>query len=95
VLHATHGLLHLRGAGPDHVRRGLGRRGRRRDAAVVFQTLKKRRAGVFWAVPVPQTAPDTLDLVHRLSVGHASPGVKAIYADALGEEQQAIAARMW
>lgn len=32
--------------------------------AVVFETLKKRRSGVFRAVPVPPRLLDTLDLVH-------------------------------
>ena len=34
--------------------------------AVVFETLKKRRRGVFRAVPVPPGLPDQLDLVHGL-----------------------------
>lgn len=129
---------------------------------LVFETLKKRRSGVFRAVPVPPALLDTLDLVHgvkgaakrggpaagvrlwpwcrmtawrRVSevmdaagivpgphrcpkglrhgygvhaigagvplnllskwMGHASLEVTAIYANALGEEQRAIAARMW
>jgi len=128
---------------------------------IVFETLKKRRRGVFRAVPVPAAVLDTLDLVHgvrdaqkrpdaahrrlwpwcrmtawrRLAevfeaagvapgphrcpkglrhgfgvqaisagvplnllarwMGHASLEVTAIYANALGEEQRAIAARMW
>lgn len=128
---------------------------------IVFETLKKRRSGVYRAVPVPLNVLDTLDLVHgvkdaltrpeptrgriwpwcrmtawrRVSevmnaagiaagphrcpkglrhgygvhaigsgvplnllsrwMGHASLEVTAIYANALGEEQRAIAARMW
>ena len=34
--------------------------------AVVFETLKKRRQGVFRAVPVPPGLLDQLDLVHGL-----------------------------
>jgi integrase len=33
---------------------------------VVFETLKKRRSGVYRAVPVPHTLLDMLDLVHGL-----------------------------
>ena len=39
----------------------------RAAGVVVFETLKKHRAGVFRAVPVPQAVLDTPDLVHRLS----------------------------
>ncbi|MEE8291311.1 MAG: tyrosine-type recombinase/integrase, partial [Candidatus Tectomicrobia bacterium] len=39
------------------------------DQVVIFETLKKRRRGVYRAVPVPQTLLETLDMVH----GHASP----------------------
>ncbi len=128
--------------------------------AVVFETLKKRRRGVFRAVPVPEATLDTLNMVHGLKkaqkrrkaqgrvwpwsrmwgyrrvkevmnaagiidgphktpkglrhgygvhaiscgvplnmlskwMGHGSLEVTAIYANALGEEQRNIAARMW
>ena len=131
--------------------------------AIVFETLKKRRSGVYRAVPVPEGVLDTLNMVHGLTealkrqkkgvadqplwdwsrttaymrvkevlesaqiadgphkcpkglrhgygvlaissgvplnmlskwMGHASLEVTAIYANALGEEQRAIAARMW
>jgi integrase len=131
--------------------------------AIVFETLKKRRAGVYRAVPMPQDTLDTIDMVHALQkggkrkkngraeiplwprsrttafrrvkevmdaagisdgphkcpkglrhgygvhaigsgvplnmlskwMGHASQEVTAIYANALGEEQYNIAARMW
>lgn len=130
--------------------------------AVVFETLKKRRQGVFRAVPVPPGLLEQLDLVHGVReaqkrgkghverplwpwarntawrhvkavmvaadvadgphrspkglrhgygvhaigsgvplnllskwMGHASLEVTAIYADALGAEEQGIAARMW
>ena len=127
--------------------------------AIVFETLKKRRSGVFRAVPVPKTVLDTLAKVHDLRehrktakrkrlwdwsrmtayrriieimdkaaiadgahkcpkglrhgfgvhainsgiplnmlsrwMGHSSLEITAIYANALGEEQRQIAARMW
>lgn len=130
--------------------------------AVVFGTLKKRRQGVYRAVPVPPGLLDQLDLVHGLQeaqkrgkghadrllwpwarntawrrvkavmeaagipdgphrspkglrhgygvhaigsgvplnmlskwMGHATLEVTAIYANALGAEEQGIAARMW
>jgi integrase/recombinase XerD len=128
--------------------------------AVVFETLKKRKRGVFRTVPVPDTTLDLLAMVHGLRerkkgkqkpealwpwsritawrrvlevmdaakikdgphkcpkglrhgygvhaisksiplnmlskwMGHASLEVTAIYANALGEEQRNIAARMW
>ncbi|MBB4000825.1 tyrosine-type recombinase/integrase [Aureimonas pseudogalii] len=45
------------------------------DARVlVFETLKKRRAGVFRAVPVPAPLLDTLDLVHGLREARKRPG---------------------
>ena len=129
--------------------------------AVTFETLKKRKRGVYRAVPVPDATLDQLDMVHKLReqqkhrkqkaaplwpwhratawryvlavmdaakikdgphkcpkglrhgygvhaisrniplnmlskwMGHASLEVTAIYANALGEEQRNIAARMW
>ena len=33
---------------------------------VVFESLKKRRRGVFRAVPVPPELLDTLDMVHGI-----------------------------
>jgi integrase len=128
--------------------------------AVVFETLKKRKRGVFRAVPVPDDTLDLLAMVHGLRerknkqqkgaplwpwsratawrrmlevmdaakikdgpqkcpkglrhgygvhainrhiplnllskwMGHAPLEVTAIYANALGEEQRNIAARMW
>ena len=128
---------------------------------IVFETLKKRRTGVFRAVPVPADMLDTLDMVHGLReahkrqkglderlwpwtrthawrlvvgvmrtaqipdgphaspkglrhgygiagisagiplnmlrkwMGHASIETTAIYANAVGAEEQDIAARMW
>jgi integrase len=37
--------------------------------AIVFETLKKRRTGVYRAVPMPQDALDTIDMVHGLQEG--------------------------
>ncbi len=132
------------------------------DKAIVFETLKKRRRGVYRAVPVPDNMLDSLNMVHGLAedgkrrgakgetplwdwsrttafrrvkevleasgiadgphnapkslrhgygvhalnstvplnmlskwMGHASLEVTAIYANALGEEEHSIAARMW
>lgn len=127
---------------------------------LVFETLKKRRGGVYRAVPVPPELLDTLDLVHGVReaqrrgrgdaplwpwsrmtafrrvrevmavagipegphacpkglrhgfgvqavsrgialnmvqkwLGHAQLTTTAIYANAVGEEEQSIAARMW
>jgi len=129
---------------------------------IVFESLKKRRRGVFRAVPVPSDLIDTIDMVHgvreiqkkgraRLNeplwpwsrmtawrkvqdvieaagigkgphacpkglrhgfgvaavskgialnmvqkwLGHAQLTTTAIYANAVGEEEQSIAARMW
>jgi integrase len=105
--------------------------------AIVFETLKKRRSGVYRALPVPDSSLDILNTAHGLIeahrsrrkgvadgphkcpkglrhgfgvnaiskgvplnmlskwMGHASLKVTAIYANALGEEQRNIAARMW
>jgi integrase/recombinase XerD len=130
--------------------------------AIVFESLKKRRRGVYRVVPVPSGLLDTLDMVHGLReaqqrgkglsdrllwdwsrvtawrrvgavmdaagipagphrspeglrhgygvhaissgvplnmlskwMGHATLEVTAIYANALGAEEQGIAARMW
>ena len=127
---------------------------------VVFESLKKRRKGVYRAVPVPPELLDALDLVHGIReaqrrgqakallwpwsrmtafrrvqeviaaagipdgphacpkglrhgfgvqavsrgialnmvqkwLGHAQLTTTAIYANAVGEEEQSIAARMW
>ena len=128
---------------------------------IVFESLKKRRRGLFRAVPVPAVVLDALDLVHGLReaqrarddgksvrlwpwgratawrrvsevmqragidgpqskpkglrhgfgvaavqagiplnmvqkwLGHAQLSTTAIYADAVGAEEQAIAERMW
>jgi integrase/recombinase XerD len=129
---------------------------------IVFETLKKRRKGIYRAVPVPAAFMDALDMVHGIRetkkrpnggkgeklwnwsrttawrrvkevmeaaglqdgvhstpkglrygfgvaavkngialnmaqrwLGHAHITTTAIYADAVGEEEHAIAARMW
>lgn len=133
------------------------------DQSLVFETLKKRKKGVFRAVPIPPFLLDSLDMVHGLRemqnrkdksalttplwawtrqqgynivisvmekagihdgahkmpkglrhaygihaisrkvelnmikkwMGHSSMAVTEIYANAMGEEQRSIAARMW
>jgi integrase/recombinase XerD len=128
---------------------------------IIFESLKKRRKGLFRAVPVPPSFLDTLDMVHGIReaqtrpkgnppllwpwsratawrrvqeviqaagipggphacpkglrhgfgvqavsrgialnmvqkwLGHAQLTTTAIYANAVGEEEQSIAARMW
>jgi len=123
--------------------------------AITFESRKKRRAGIYRAVPVPATLLDALDLVHGIRdrqtraplwtwslktaytrvvevmeaagiegcqaspkglrhgfgvaciekgiplnlvqrwLGHAQLATTAIYADAVGEEERGIAARLW
>ena len=133
------------------------------DQVIILESLKKRRKGVYRAIPVPPFLLDTLDMVHGLTeiqrrgrrreldqplwpwsrttawrrvvavmkqadiaegphrvpkglrhgyaihalnkgvplnmvskwMGHSIMEITAIYANAVGEEQQAIAARMW
>ena len=133
------------------------------DQVIIVESLKKRRKGVYRAIPVPPSLLDTLDMVHGLTeiqrrgrrheldqplwswsrttawrrvvavmqqaditagphrvpkglrhgyaihalnkgvplnmvskwMGHSILEITAIYANAVGEEQQAIAARMW
>ena len=122
---------------------------------VTFESRKKRRPGVYRAVPAPETLLDALDLVHGIRdrkireklwpwsrktaytrvievmetagitgpqaspkglrhgfgvaciekgiplnlvqrwLGHAQLSTTAIYADAVGEEERGIAARLW
>jgi integrase/recombinase XerD len=126
-----------------------------RAAVLTFESKKKRRPGIYRAVPVPATLLDALDLVHGLRdrktrarlwtwslktaytrvvevmakaaitgpqatpkglrhgfgvaciergiplnlvqrwLGHAQLATTAIYADAVGEEERHIAARLW
>ena len=40
------------------------------DQTIIFETLKKRRRGVYRAVPVPPSLIDTLDMVHGLREAH-------------------------
>ena len=123
--------------------------------AVTFESRKKRRTGIYRAVPVPAALLDALDLVHGIRdhkararlwtwslktaytriievmeaagiagpqaspkglrhgfgvaciekgiplnlvqrwLGHAQLSTTAIYADAVGEEERGIAARLW
>lgn len=50
------------------------------DARVlVFETLKKRRPGVFRTVPVPAPLLDTLDLVHGLREARKKPGDRLLW----------------
>ncbi len=157
------GVLHFTGC---RISEALALTPRRIDlaaSAIVFETLKKRRAGVYRTVPVPPSLLDGLDLVHGIReqqkrragagdelplwtwhrshawrlvkavmreaglregphatpkglrhgygvaaitsgvplnmlskwMGHASLEVTAIYANALGAEERAIAERMW
>jgi integrase/recombinase XerD len=37
------------------------------DQVIIFESLKKRRKGVYRAVPVPHSLLDTLDMVHGLT----------------------------
>lgn len=60
-------LLHDTGC---RISEGLAVTGRRIDLPgqrVVFETLKKRRKGVFRAVPLSTSSLDTLDMVHGLT----------------------------
>ena len=40
------------------------------DGVLIFETLKKRRRGVYRAVPVPPAFLDTLDRVHAIHAAH-------------------------
>ena len=154
------GVLHATGC---RISEALGLTAERIDLAgrvIVFESLKKRRTGIFRAVPVPPELLDALDLVHGIReaqrrgaakallwpwsrmtafrrvqqvmraaaipegphacpkglrhgfgvhavsrgialnmvqkwLGHAQLTTTAIYANAVGEEEQSIAARMW
>ncbi len=46
--------------------------------AVVFESLKKRRRGVFRAVPVPPELLDTLDMVHGIREAQRRGQVQAL-----------------
>jgi len=56
--------------------------------ALIFESLKKRRAGVYRAVPVPPDLLDALDLVHGLRERQIRPGRG-------GEAAPAGEARLW
>ena len=47
--------------------------------ALVFETLKKRRSGVYRAVPVPPRLLDTLDLVHGVREARKGRGDPALW----------------
>jgi integrase len=61
---------------------------------LVIESLKKRRIGIYRAVPVPPALLDALDLVQKW-LGHAQLTTTALYADAVGVEEKNIARRMW
>ena len=59
----------LRTGGPRGATLARSRTARQIDLSgrvVVFESLKKRRRGVFRAVPVPPELLDTLDMVHGI-----------------------------
>jgi integrase/recombinase XerD len=43
------------------------------DGVLVIESLKKRRRGVYWAIPVPPSFLDTLDAVHDLRTARSGP----------------------
>ena len=73
-------ILHDTGC---RISEGLAVTGRRVDLAgqrVVFETLKKRRSGVYRAVPLPTGTLDTLDMVHGLSEAHRRKDARTLDA---------------
>src|SRR3954467_2583937 len=154
------GVLHATGCRISEALALTGQQIALSGRVVGFESLKKRKRGVFRAVPVPPELLDTLDMVHGLReaqrrgqtkallwpwsrmtafrrvqeviqrrgipdgphacpkglrhgfgvqavsrgialnmvqkwLGHAQLTTTAIYANAVGEEEQSIAARMW
>ena len=64
-----HSLRELCTRGPCGAVLAMSRTARQIDLSgrvVVFESLKKRRRGVFRAVPVPPELLDTLDMVHGI-----------------------------
>ena len=59
-------LLHFTGCRLSEALAVTPRRVDLANQAIVFETLKKRRSGVYRAVPVPEEYLDTLDMVHGL-----------------------------
>jgi integrase len=57
---------------------------------LVFESLKKRRAGIYHTVPAPPALLGTLDMVQKW-LGHAQLTTTAIYANAVGAEEKDIA----
>lgn len=45
-----------------------------KEGVIVFETLKKRKNGVYRAVPVPPALLDALDLVHGVREAHKREG---------------------
>jgi len=60
------GLLHFTGCRLSEALAVTPRRVDLAGQAVVFETLKKRRSGIYRGVPVPESYLDTLDMVHGL-----------------------------
>ena len=76
-----HGLLELRTRGPCGAALARSRTARQVDLSgrvVVFESLKKRRRGVFRAVPVPPELLDTLDMVHGIREAQRRGQVQAL-----------------
>jgi hypothetical protein len=65
----SHGLLELHTRGPRGAALARSRTARQIDPSgriAVFESLKKRRRGVYRAVPVPPELLDALDMVHGI-----------------------------
>src|SRR5712691_7900667 len=63
-------VLHYTGCRVSEALALIPRRIDLNDQTIIFETLKKRRKGVYRAVPVPQALLDTLDMVHGLREAH-------------------------
>lgn len=48
------------------------------DAAIVFETLKQRKKGIFRAVPAPRALLRQLDSVHRISKTQVDPARRSV-----------------
>src|SRR5580658_3644384 len=44
------------------------------DGVLIFESLKKRRRGIYRAVPVPPVLLDTLDMVHEIRAARREAG---------------------
>src|SRR6476661_10988701 len=72
------GVLHATGC---RISEALGLTAERIDLAgrvIVFESLKKRRTGIFRAVPVPPELLDALDLVHGIREAQRRSPAKAL-----------------